>query len=463
MVFCKYILAASPNVMAGLQTDNLNIYYINGINTEDKEAALDAATLAARLGLPSSKVESIYNSSAGFLSDILETYQAASFDGGENNTINFWRWIYDISLMPDLFRLAYFAVYATFNSTPISMRADLDKAESATAGDRSANRRSLIFSHSQGNFFTNFLIDRITASDRELGTQCTGNVAVATPATYVTNNDPWVTNVHDDTINLARLFLPYGGRILPANVNNLPLDFDPSGHFFNETYLRPRTEALRGVINAADTVAARLNRQCADGGTCGKPLQPAGGQGRNQVYTYNIANPAAHNLTISFEAYYVPDRMKVYSQTGQLLYDTGGLVSGFHQQTIAYNPARHGTYLQVIVDAPTAGTGWKFCVDCQQNATGCDLLRGRKSVNYSFYRGDHNWSCSVSELQIDKQPLGSTRSGSVYLSPGTHQFSKVGGCTCTSRYGNFCNNPPYVTIDNRRYNYSNGAFEFDIN
>jgi len=155
--------------------------------------------------------------------------------------------------------------------------------------------------------------------------------------------------------------------------------------------------------------------------------------------------------------------VKVYSQTGQLLVDTQGLVSGFHQYTIAYDPERHGTSLQVVVDAPNSGTAWKFCVDCQQNGSGCDLLQERKGVRYQFYQGDHNWSCSISSLSIDGQSLSSTSSGTVFLSPGTRMFSKVGGCTCTSRYGNFCDNSPYVTIGNNRYNYINEIFLFQSN
>ncbi len=320
-----------------------------------------------------------------------------------------------------------------------------------------AKKKIIIFSHSEGNFFSNTLVDRITQDNLELGSNCTGIVAVATPATRVANSGPWVTNSFDWIINGARSAFPFGGDIKVANATILPdINRDLTGHGYVETYLA-FSETRNKIVSGIDVVLNRINQNCSD---CGDPLDKPGGQGTGQTFLYTVGG-GAQKLDIAFEAYHIPDRLIVRAN-GIELVDTVTQVSGFNQFEINYDPAIHGSFLDIIVDAPNAGTAWEFCVNCRASNKSCNLLNGRKKVSYFLDSGD--FSCRIDNVFFDGQPDGSSP---VTLSVGQHQFGWDGFCSCDRGTLGRCPIGPTVNISGIRYPLpgpsQNSAFLFDVN
>lgn len=163
--------------------------------------------------------------------------------------------------------------------------------------------------------------------------------------------------------------------------------------------------------------------------SCAAPLGDAGGVG-GASHTYQLNNTAAHTVDISFEAYTIPDRLTV-TANGQTIASTNGLVSGYHEWSVNYNPAVHGTQFLVNVGAPNSGTQWQLCIDCANgdcNSTSQPLKR--KTVNYSFTPARSSWVCPAT-WEIDGKSVST--SGSITLTEGSHAFSLVSNvCYCTS-------------------------------
>lgn len=423
---------------------DFNLIFINGINKSDVQARALADDTAEFLMQPGFKVVDFLNRSAGPLFDLLETYRLSQIDGASNNTTNFWKWVGSPVLAPIAFQDIYYSVTSLHTNPLSSAFSDLSTMKSRIDGLQATKKKTIIFSHSEGNFFSNQLVDLITQSNPDMGQNCTGIVAVATPATRVANSDPWVTNTKDVVINTARQLYPFGGSILPANSVGLFSSLDESGHGYVDTYLtqfNTRTDIAKSV----DTVLARINQNCTTDSSCGQPLSsPAGGQGNNQRYTYDVQSSVAQQIEVTFEAYYIPDRLRVIGN-GQELIDTGEPISGFHQYPIDYDPAIHGSTLEIIVDAPFDGTQWRFCANCASGGASCSLISNREKVNYSIDKGDY--ACSIGGVYFDGQRDGSSP---VTLSRGTHQFRWEGTCVCDGLFTTFCPTGPTVSINGNR-------------
>ena len=196
------IACAIPSLTnASLQTDlqNYNIYFINGVwNTNPADAAYSADLTDFKLGLPNGKVRPLYNSSTGFLRDLLETYQLSSLDGNDK-TLNFWSWFFaDFSNAPQQFKDITYDKLWVYSSLPSSDALnDLAQMKEKIQNAQITNKKTIIISHSEGNFFSNKVVDQIISEDQDIGKNCTGILAVGTPATRVANNGPWVTNSND--------------------------------------------------------------------------------------------------------------------------------------------------------------------------------------------------------------------------------------------------------------------------
>ena len=201
---------------------------------------------------------------------------------------------------------------------------------------------------------------------------------------------------------------------------------------------------------------------------CGVPLAPRGGQGNNQNFQYAVSGSVPQKLIVAFEAYYIPDSLQV-SGNGRLLVNTNGLVSGFHQFDIDYDPNIHGSTLDVQVDAPNDGTAWEFCVNCESSTTSCSLIQNRQDVSIFVNEGNiSKWDCNVLNIFVDDQRIGSSF-GNIRLSSGVHEFGWDGSCFCTDNgVIDPCSGAPYVSINNTRYSLpsatsQNYRFLFSIN
>ena len=93
-------------------------------------------------------------------------------------------------------------------------------------------------------------------------------------------------------------------------------------------------------------------------GAC-RTQQSSGGQG-TFTNSYDMGRDAG-SFDLSYQMYNIPDRLDVRGSTGQLLYSTGGLVSG--GQTVSI-PFSGGRIVHVLISAPTSGTVWDYDIGC---------------------------------------------------------------------------------------------------
>ena len=120
---------------------------------------------------------------------------------------------------------------------------------------------------------------------------------------------------------------------------------DLLGHGMQNVYLS-HPVSLRQLKTELDQVTNRLNKSCKIKKekkkqpqkqpkpplSCSSPVGKGGGQGQYS-YSYPIKNTTAHKVEISFEAYNIPDRIKI-TANGKKIAQTNGYVGGYHQWQI---------------------------------------------------------------------------------------------------------------------------------
>jgi hypothetical protein len=367
-----------------------------------------------------------------------------------------------------MFAPAYNAYTA---SLPWSASDDFNNMKSRILADLQANRPVMLVAHSEGNLFSNLLAKAITNDNNNLGTNCMRVVSVATPDTNVANSGPWTTATTDLIIAGARLSMPNGNQILPANVQTSYLESvrvgDVMSHGYTETYLHQsstRNKIGNDIFSEAYELATQCDMTPSQPALCGDPITPSGAQGENQHFTYTFQGTDRKTLDISFEAYHIPDRLRVYAG-GALLQDTGELVSGFHQYRVEVNPQTQGNQLNLYIDAPLQGTLWTLCVDCEDSGYSCAQSLSRRNVSVSVSWGPW-FSCGISNQKVDGISYSGTYA-SLQLTPGRHEYMYEGSCVCTASSSLSCQSSyPKVMIDGITYdlpNASGSGFTFDIN
>lgn len=66
-----------------------------------------------------------------------------------------------------------------------------------------------------------------------------------------------------------------------------------------------------------------------------------------------------------FEAYYLPDRLTIRSKkTNERIYRTGDFVQGGYSNSFEFNPAIHGTILEVVIETREPSTVWTYAMSC---------------------------------------------------------------------------------------------------
>ncbi len=455
--------------------DDINIYFVNGIMNTPQKAAESADATSSLIVRPSGTVRSIYNNSHDLIWDMVETFRLSSYSNTSSISPElFWQYFYAPRVLSERQRSDLEAMFAPAHtsyqeSLPWSASADFNKMKSRISADLQANRPVLLVAHSEGNLFSNLLTSAITSENGNLGTNCMRVVSVATPDTKVANNGPWTTATTDQIIALARRTMPYGGQILPNNVETSYLESvrlgDVASHGYEETYLHQsisRNKIGNDIFVEAHELTTQCNMTPPQPAQCGNPITPTGAQGENQHFTYTFQGSSRNTLDISFEAYHIPDRLRVYAG-GSLIHDTNDLVTGFHQYRVEINPQTQGNQLDLYIDAPLAGTLWKLCVDCEDGGYSCEQSLSRRNVGVSVTWGPW-FSCSISNQRIDGVSYPGTYA-SAQLTPGRHEYDYEGVCVCTTSINTSCQSSyPKVLIDGRTYDLPNTTgFTFDIN
>lgn len=468
IVMTCLVIDAQDSVQADFLTDlnEFNIFYINGVMNDPTGAAKSGELTSLFLGKDKKKVMSLHNATAGLPKDLLETFLLSKIDKlGEDVTVEFWNYFIGLEEPTDEFLYQY-ATLLYQREGLVSAGGDYLKMYNKIVDrvEATGKKKTLLISHSEGNFFSNALVDRLNSQNPDLGS-CTAIAAVGTPASRVANDGDWVTSNLDAVINGARILDP---EVKPANL--YPAGFrDFLGHNYISTYLAPPADTAlknRVIKNAVDTV----NANCSD---CGETLNQSGGQGLGQRFTYKLPN-VAQSLSIVFEAYNIPDKLTVKAN-GRKIVDTKVAVSGYHEFSFNYNPNIHGTKLEVVVDAPKVNTKWKLCVNCEDVSSTCDWVQQRKDVSITVANGSA-WRCSEGEILIDGQAVVVTPSFSYSwdskfiirkLSLGDHTFRWTAGCVCKQFNGcyNTSFNPgrqPSIRIDNFKDKFTGKTVDFIV-
>ena len=290
------------------------------------------------------------------------------------------------------------------------------------------NRKTLVVSHSQGSFFYRNIHQAIDQWDTDKTKQCFAGIGFAPPLSSKPGNFDYITNKNDKVINTVRDFW---GNTLGGNVTVPEGHGDFLGHGLLETYL-DHPAPLKRFETELKQAVKQIDESCTSS-NCAEPVGKSGGQGEHQ-YTYALKDTSAHKVEISFEAYSVPDKIRI-TANGKTIAKTNGLVSGFSQWQVDYDPEVHGTEFIAHVDAPQEGTQWDLCIDCEGSDCGSQIER--KMVDYRIWNSNgfaDKWVCG--NHRIDGQLV--PESGSIQLSKGQHKFSA--DCWCTQ--AGFCK-PPF--------------------
>ena len=466
------VLRSSSNARARLNPPKLNGYellYINGVMNAKNEAEKTEKKLENMLHQKTVALEYNKNHMLGQLFD-LWVHKTGEIEADKTGTIGFWQLVGAVALPVGNVRKALYDWLDPDRDIGHWAEKDLKRMIQSAKTALNKNKKVIIVAHSEGNFFYRNIYKALNQWDSKKTQQCFAGIGFATPLSSKPGNYDYITSSNDRIINLVRNFW---NSTLAANIT-VPQGYGGAllGHGMQAVYLS-HPVSLRKLKTELDQVTNRLNKSCKVKKqkkkqpkkqpqkqpkpqlSCAAPVGKGGGQGRYS-YSYPIKNTRPHKVEISFEAYNIPDSIKI-TANGKKIAQTNGLVGGYHQWQIDYDPIKHGKEFVASVDAPNGGTAWKLCIDCEGSS--CKNHIKRKAVNYEF-RETYNWKCS--SYKIDG--ISVFRTGSKQLSIGRHVFSAecachdssyakigitkcskergyssliVGGTKCNSRYDNF--------------------------
>ena len=416
------ILKGRSNTRAKLTPPNLKGYdviFINGLRN-DKRKALDGEDrLNEILGTNTVKLEWNENHMLGQFFD-LWVHKVGEIQVDKTGTWRFWLSLYFGLIKPD----------NTINQTlsewldphrALGFWAEKDSKRMTKRAKTALknHKKVIIVAHSEGNFFYRNIHKALNKWDSTKTQQCSAGIGFAPLLSSKPGNYDYITSKNDRHINAARMVWP---NILKANIDI------PPGHGLLDSYLLHDRSLQRFKIDMKEAVN-KLDKSCVTK-KCANPLGKSGGHGAHQ-YTYALKDTSAHTVEISFEAYNIPDRIKI-TANGETIAQTNGLVGGYHQWQVDYDPKKHGKEFIAHVDAPDGGTAWKLCIDCEGSSCGGNIKR--KKVHYSFIDSKF-WDCD--NYKIDGQTVN--RFGEMSLSVGKHSFSA--SCTCNRESDSFCEKP----------------------
>ncbi|MCX4030495.1 hypothetical protein H0A36_26215 [Endozoicomonas sp. SM1973] len=195
---------------------------------------------------------------------------------------------------------------------------------------------------------------------------------------------------------------------------------------------------------------------------CGTPVKAKGGtEGYSGIHSLG---GEAGEVTISFEAYKVPDSLTIRKLTGETIFQTNGLVSGLHQKTFYYNPSEFSNEqveVEVKGNQNITTTQWQLGIGCP----GKGSAFGRFNVTGGYrFNSMGSWSCHA-RLAIDGKLLEDRSSWNTYLSEGTHSVEFKYSCFCADSWG-ICNGPANfsaaINAGNNNLFLENGSYPIEI-
>lgn len=399
-----------------------DVYFINGVNTNEENAKISKNKLQTLI--KKNPVDLLWNQNH-FILQLFDLYieKTGEINIDNKGTKGFWDFINKASLGTHILTSLPQWLDPQRDVGYWSEK-DLQKMIERIKESLEDNRKTLVVAHSQGNFFYRNIWQALDRWDTDKTKQCFAGIGFAPPLSSKPGNFDYITNSNDKVINAAR---SVWNSTLVANVT-VPNGYgDFLGHGMLETYL-VHSNPLNRFDTQLKQAVEQLDKSC-ESSNCAEPVGKSGGQGQHQ-YTYALKDTSAHKVEISFEAYSVPDQIRI-TASGKTIAKTNGLVSGFHQWQVDYDPKVHGREFIAHVDAPQDGTQWKLCIDCEGSDCGGQIER--KQVSYYIQGSDFpEYVCS--NHRIDGQSV--PESGTVQLSKGQHMFTA--DCWCNEEIHSFC-------------------------
>ena len=145
--------------------------------------------------------------------------------------------------------------------------------------------------------------------------------------------------------------------------------------FLSGTTVAGETLEFKGLVSGTTVDGGRWKLRTAPGTTRDADGTWTGDQtaigqcqqqqnsGRQGIFTnvYDVGKPGS--FPFRFNAFNIPDQFQVFAD-GDLLFDTGGKVSG--QRTVTLTASCLSTIIRVVVTADLSGTAWNYTVGCPQ-------------------------------------------------------------------------------------------------
>jgi hypothetical protein len=234
-VFLFAVLASKTSFALDCQSPEIAFYFGNGMfNSQDQagesKRALQQVLNKNGLLRSGQEVRLAYNLNESPLVELLQVAAQKSEEYGRN----FFRWLSDLSLASDEFRLLAFAASLSADHVRYVSDQDLKAQVAAYRADVASGKTILVVPHSQGNFYANsawHLLQGAGGADKARFFI----VGVAAPVDSIAGGGPYATLTQDLVVKAVRTAF----SALPANVTNSAAS--PSGHEFGKFQDRCRS------------------------------------------------------------------------------------------------------------------------------------------------------------------------------------------------------------------------------
>jgi len=298
-------------------TKDTVIFFGNGVKAAKKNSYDSRNILKKRLKgiLTTEDFERLefdlsYNDTHGLLLDLLET----SVQILTGNTSRFWRFLWNLELVPDWFSEKIILLSTALDKTALVTSDSLWKHVKTYQTTIAEGKKVLLVAHSQGNLFGNMAYDHLNSREK----QSFGMVAVANVDNNVLGSGGPYTTLNNDKVLLALITAQFAlpTRPMDPNTENLTESPDPLGHSFIQAYM------ANGTISG-DQITQQIVAELESLPTPSKIVESG-------------------VITVSLTWGSEPDvDLHVYEPNGTQVFLTGMIVQDTVRNTIMSLPARH--------------------------------------------------------------------------------------------------------------------------
>lgn len=458
-----------------------DIFYVNGMRTE-RPSAVDARKHIQTL-FPSNTVQNAYVTTHGTLKDLFEAAAQKRYmqPFPELQHIESWDllpqailWWTDNSLLTnkelkDYFKTAYNEEYAKLlkKITPILGQEDFDKHIAAYRESLEAGKNIILLGFSQGSIYTNhayFVLNNLDPKyKKRIGIVDSGSVA---EGGFVFNtlmaqgNGRYNTYHNDGVVNFVNSVYP---STLDPN-HQRARDIGTNHHFEDyfglpagstKNYVEDPNETQH-FINLVREVNAALDTEiCEDVPEpvqtprpvpCGERLNQSGG---SEGYSTRMTMGSKPGVaSVFFEAYSIPDSLKITSADGRVLATSGGFVNGNYKASFFHKGSVNNTFVYIdVIGNSDSNTQWTLHVSCPDSNINVDssgdiIPEIRFKIEHLIKDSDNLKPKCKTQVWLDNKEvikITSRESKTHYITKdigyGTHKLKHKTECGCKLKFG----------------------------